>query len=156
MFGPAYKGIPLCAAVSAKLYETENLNLTFTYNRKEAKDHGEGGNLVGDVYKTPTKTVIIEDVITAGTSVNETMQTLSKLPNVEVVGLLISVDRRERLENGKSALQTVQDEYGIEARSIVSINDIIAFLENEENRIAIHAPEDILTKIYAYRKEWGI
>ena len=99
--------------------------------------------------------MIIEDVITAGTSVNETMQALSKIENANVIGLLISVDRKEKLENGKSALQTVQDEYGIEAHSIVNINDIIAFLESEENRKAINAPEGILDKVYAYREKWG-
>ena len=71
-------------------------------------------------------------------------------------GLLISVDRRERLENGKSALQTVQEEYGIEAHAIININDIISFLENEDNRKRINAPEGILDQVYAYRKEWGV
>ncbi|MCF0224865.1 MAG: orotate phosphoribosyltransferase [Fibrobacter sp.] len=155
LYGPAYKGIPLCAATAMKLSDVYAKNLTFTYNRKEAKDHGEGGNLVGYTYKEPTQVVIIEDVITAGTSVNETMQALSKIENANVIGLLISVDRKERLENGKSALQTVQDEYGIEAHSIININDIISFLESEENRKAINAPEGILEKVYAYRKEWG-
>ena len=155
LYGPAYKGIPLCAATAMKLSDVYAKNLTFTYNRKEAKDHGEGGNLVGYTYKEPTQVVIIEDVITAGTSVNETMQALSKIENANVIGMLISVDRKERLENGKSALQTVQDEYGIEAHSIININDIISFLESEENRKAINAPEGILEKVYAYRKEWG-
>ena len=99
--------------------------------------------------------MIIEDVITAGTSVNETMQALSQIENANVIGLLISVDRKEKLENGKSALQTVQDEYGIEAHSIIDINDIIAFLENEENRKAINAPEGILERVHAYREKWG-
>jgi len=75
--------------------------------------------------------------------------------NANVVGLLISVDRKEKLENGKSALQTVQDEYGIEAHSIVNINDIITFLESEDNRNKINAPEGILDKVYAYREKWG-
>ena len=95
-------------------------------------------------------------MITAGTSVNETMQALSQIENANVVGLLISVDRRERLENGKSALQDVQDHYGLEARSIVSIDDIIKFLEAEENRKAINAPEGILERVYAYREQWGV
>ena len=124
LYGPAYKGIPLCAATAMKL---------------------------SDVYAK----IIIEDVITAGTSVNETMQALSQIENANVIGLLISVDRKEKLENGKSALQTVQDEYGIEAHSIVNINDIIAFLESEENRKAINAPEGILDRVYAYREKWG-
>jgi orotate phosphoribosyltransferase len=155
LYGPAYKGIPLCAATAMKLSDLYAKNLTFTYNRKEVKDHGEGGSLVGYKYSEKTNVVIIEDVITAGTSVNETMQALSKIENANVIGLLISVDRKEKLENGKSALQTVQDEYGIEAHSIVNINDIIAFLENEENRKAINAPEGILDRVYAYREKWG-
>ena len=156
LYGPAYKGIPLCAATAMKLSDVYARNLTFTYNRKEVKDHGEGGSLVGYKYAEKTNIVIIEDVITAGTSVNETMQTLSQMENANVVGLLISVDRRERLENGKSALQDVQDHYGLEARSIVSIDDIIKFLEVEENRKAINAPEGILEKVYAYREQWGV
>ena len=155
LYGPAYKGIPLCAATAMKLSDVYSQDLTFTYNRKEAKDHGEGGMLVGYKYAEKTNVVIIEDVITAGTSVNETMQALSKIENANVIGLLISVDRKEKLDNGKSALQTVQDEYGIEAHSIVNINDIIAFLESEENRKAINAPEGILEKVYAYREKWG-
>ena len=155
LYGPAYKGIPLCAATAMKLSDVYARNLTFTYNRQEVKDHGEGGSLVGYKYAEKTNVVIIEDVITAGTSVNETMQALSQIENANVIGLLISVDRREKLENGKSALQTVQDEYGIEAHSIIDINDIIAFLESEENRKTINAPEGILEKVYAYREKWG-
>ncbi len=113
LYGPAYKGIPLCAATAMKLSDVYAQNLTFTYNRKEVKDHGEGGSLVGYKYAEKTNVVIIEDVITAGTSVNETMQALSKIENANVIGLLISVDRKEKLENGKSPRQTVQDEYGI-------------------------------------------
>ena len=156
LYGPAYKGIPLCAATAMKLSDVYAKNLTFTYNRKEVKDHGEGGSLVGYKYSEKTNVVIIEDVITAGTSVNETMQALSQMENVKVVGLLISVDRRERLENGKSALQDVQNNYGLEARSIISIDDIIKFLESEENRKAINAPEGILDRVYAYREQWGV
>ena len=155
LYGPAYKGIPLCAATAMKLSDVYARNLSFTYNRKEVKDHGEGGSLVGYKYTEKTNVVIIEDVITAGTSVNETMQALSQIENANVVGLLISVDRKEKLDNGKSALQTVQDGYGIEAHSIVNINDIIAFLESEENRKAVGAPEEILEKVYAYREKWG-
>ena len=88
LYGPAYKGIPLCAATAMKLSDVYARNLTFTYNRKEVKDHGEGGSLVGYKYAEKTNVVIIEDVITAGTSVNETMQALSKIENANVIGLL--------------------------------------------------------------------
>jgi orotate phosphoribosyltransferase len=139
-----------------KLSDAHNINLSFTYNRKEAKDHGEGGTLVGYTYKEKTNVVIIEDVITAGTSVNETMETLKCIPNVNVVGLLISVDRRERLENGLSAMQIVSEKYNIETHSIININDIIEFLTKEENRKKINAPENILERVYNYRNEWGV
>lgn len=156
LFGPAYKGIPLCAATSLSLYEKFGTDVSFTYNRKEAKDHGEGGNLVGDTYKEPKDVVIIEDVITAGTSIRETMQIMQSIPNAKIRGLLVSVDRRERLENGKSAIDTVKETYGIEAYSIISIEDIIAFLSDDENRKKIGAPENILEKVRAYREEWGV
>lgn len=156
LFGPAYKGIPLCAATAIALFERHGVDLSFTYNRKEAKDHGEGGSLVGDVYRERKDVVIIEDVITAGTSVNETMQTMEHFPNARVKGLLISVDRRERLENGKSALESVEENYGLEAHSIIDIDDIISFLESADNRRAIGAPEGILERVRAYRREWGV
>ena len=156
LFGPAYKGIPLSVTATAALYEKYGADIGYCSNRKEAKDHGEGGNLVGDTYKGAKDVVIIEDVITAGTSVNETMQTMKNFPNAKIKGLLISVDRRERLENGKSALETVQETYGIEAHSIINIDDIISFLESEDNRKKIGAPEDILERVRAYRKEWGV
>lgn len=95
LYGPAYKGIPLCAATAMKLSDVYAKNLTFTYNRKEVKDHGEGGSLVGYKYAEKTNVVIIEDVITAGTSVNETLQILKNIENANVIGLLISVDRRK-------------------------------------------------------------
>ncbi|MDR1759090.1 MAG: orotate phosphoribosyltransferase [Fibrobacter sp.] len=156
LYGPAYKGIPLCAATAMTLSTSHQMNLSFTYNRKEAKDHGEGGSLVGDTYKTPTRIVIIEDVITAGTSINETMQILSQIPNARLKGLLISVDRKERLENGKSALQSVKELYGIEACSIITIDDIISFLKDSANREKLNLPENLLERISDYRKEWGV
>ena len=156
LFGPAYKGIPLCAVTALKLSDLYSENLTFTYNRKEAKDHGEKGTLVGDIYKNPTNIVIIEDVITAGTSVNETLKTLSGIPNAKVIGLLISVDRQERLENNKSALQTVEELYNIETHSIIDINDIIAFLKSKTKCEQFNIDNSILDKVYAYRKQWGI
>lgn len=155
LFGPAYKGIPLCAATAMALDSGFGRDLSFTYNRKEAKNHGEGGVLVGNTYKEPAQVVIIEDVITAGTSVNETMQAFQHYPNAKVVGLLVSVDRRERLENGKSALWQVQEAYGIEAHAIISIDDIIAFLQSPSNRASIDAPVDLLDKVNAYRAQWG-
>jgi len=145
LFGPAYKGIPLCAATAAALHREYGVNVSFTYNRKEAKDHGEGGVLVGDLYSEKKQVVIIEDVITAGTSIEEAMNIMSLIPNAKVIGLIVAMDRKEKLGDGKSALQQVKEKYGIEAYSIASIDDILKF-----------ATEEYKEKIENYRKEWGV
>jgi orotate phosphoribosyltransferase len=134
LFGPAYKGIPLCAATAAALHKEHGINVSFTYNRKEAKDHGEGGVLVGDAYKEKRRIVIIEDVITAGTSIKETMRIMSSIPNAEIVGLIVAIDRKEKLGDGS----------GIETHSIAAIEDILKF-----------APEEHKESIEKYRLEWG-
>jgi len=144
LFGPAYKGIPLCVSTALALH-TNGLNVSFTYNRKEAKDHGEGGVLVGDTYSEQKRVVIIEDVITAGTSIEETMQTMAAIPNAKVTGLIVAMDRKEKLGDGKSALQQVKEKYNIEVYSIASIEDILKF-----------APEEHKKNIEKYRKEWGV
>lgn len=155
LYGPAYKGIPLCASTAMALFQQTGRDVSFTYNRKEAKDHGEGGVLVGDSYKTLRNVVIIEDVITAGTSVRETLQILKGIQNAKVVGLLVSVDRREKLENGKSALAEVQDEYGLKTASIINIDDIVAYLENPANLTALGQDNSLLERVHAYRHQWG-
>ena len=144
LFGPAYKGIPLSACTALALHK-KNLNVSFTYNRKEAKDHGEGGVLVGDTYQEKRRIVIIEDVITAGTSIEETMRIMSIFPNAKIAGLIVAMDRKEKLGDGKSALQQVREKYGIEAYSIASIDDILKF-----------APEEYKESIEEYREKWGI
>jgi len=145
LFGPAYKGIPLCAATSAALYWEYGIKTSFTYNRKEAKDHGEGGILVGDTYQEKRQVVIIEDVITAGTSVEETMRIMHEIPNVTVTGLIVAMDRKEKLGDGKSALQQVKEKYHIEVYAITSIDDVLTF-----------APEEYKESIEKYRSEWGV
>jgi len=145
LFGPAYKGIPLCAATAAALHREHGINVSFTYNRKEAKDHGEGGVLVGDLYSEKKQIVIIEDVITAGTSIEETMSIMNQIQNAKVIGLIVAMDRKEKLGDGKSALQQIREKYGIEAYSIASIDDILKFASDEYKE-----------KIENYRKEWGV
>jgi orotate phosphoribosyltransferase len=145
LFGPAYKGIPLCAATAVALHKEYGINVSFTYNRKETKDHGEGGILIGDAYLEKRRVVIIEDVITAGTSIEETMRIMSAVPNAEVAGLIVAIDRKEKLGDGKSALQQVREKYGIEAYSIAAIEDILKF-----------APEEYKESIEKYRLEWGV
>jgi orotate phosphoribosyltransferase len=155
LFGPAYKGIPLCAAAAIALDARYGHDLSFTYNRKEAKDHGEGGILVGDAYDQPRRVVIVEDVVTAGTSVRETFEILSRFPNAQVVGLVVSVDRKERLDSGRSALDEISSLYGIEAYAIATIDDVIAYLERPENRSSLGLDSSILERIHAYRREYG-
>ncbi|GHV14267.1 orotate phosphoribosyltransferase [Fibrobacterales bacterium] len=149
LFGPAYKGIPLCASVATAIDNKYGIAVTFTYNRKEIKDHGEGGVLVGNTYNggssTLTKVVIIEDVITAGTSIEDTMRIFSNIGNAKVVGLLVAMDRREKLASGKSALGEVSEKYGIETHAISTIDDILEI-----------APPEYKTKIADYREKYGV
>jgi orotate phosphoribosyltransferase len=155
IYGPAYKGIPLVVGTSMVLNQEFNHNVSYTFNRKEVKDHGEGGLFVGYQYEEPCEVIILEDVITAGTSLKETMNFLEKIDNIKVKGLLVSVDRAEKVNEEFSALQQAQKEYGIDVRSIIHINDIIAFLENDENRKKYNLPEDCLERMMAYRKQYG-
>ena len=160
LYGPAYKGIPLAAATALTLEAKHQHNVTFTYNRKEAKDHGEGGSLVGDQYENaePKRIVIIEDVTTAGTSVYETMERLKHYPHVEVVGLLVSVDRQERGRTDKSALSELSETFGFKTCAIIKLQELIAALEeglqNEENW-AENLDSRLIDKIRGYYKAYG-
>ena len=132
LYGPAYKGIPLAAATSLTLQAQHGHDVSFTYNRKEAKDHGEGGSLVGDQYDSGERrrVVIIEDVTTAGTSVYETMERLKHYPHVDVIGLLVSVDRQERGRSEKSALTELSETFGLKTAAIIKLEDLIEALES--------------------------
>ena len=130
MFGPAYKGIPLAAACAGSLYDEYGIDKPYFFNRKEAKDHGEGGSLVGYKPKDGDNVIIIEDVITAGTAVCETMPILRNAANVEVKDMFISVNRCEIGQNAsKTAVMEVMDEFGIKVHSIVTVKDIYDYLK---------------------------
>ncbi len=136
LYGPAYKGISL--AVSAAVALSKNgLNVPFFFNRKEVKDHGEGGVFVGYVPQKGEEIVIIEDVITAGTAIRESMQILSALEDVKVAATFIMVDRKEKGQTEKGAMQEIEEQFGFPVYSVVDVYDIIEFLEedpaNEEN-----------------------
>jgi orotate phosphoribosyltransferase len=156
LFGPAYKGIPLCAATSIALAGEFGINLSFTFNRKEPKNHGEGGLLIGDNYKERRKIVIIEDVITAGTSIRETFELLRAYPNAEVVGCLISVDRREKLDSGISAVAEVRHEFGIEVSAIATIDDVIAYVKKPGNLKTLGQDVSLIARIEDYRARYGV
>ena len=131
MFGPAYKGIPLATSVAGALARNYGIDKPFFFNRKEVKDHGEGGVFVGYVPKTGEEVVIVEDVITAGTAIRESMAILSGLPGVKVAATFIMVDRKERGKGEKLAMQEVEDEFGFPVYSVVDVYDIIEYLEED-------------------------
>lgn len=155
LYGPAYKGISLAVGTSMRLDTDFQLDISYTFNRKEAKDHGEGGTLVGLPYKTEENVLIIEDVITAGTSMRETLEILTNYPNAKVKGLLVAVDRMEKTDSGLSAMETVRRDYGVEAISIIDINDILEFVKIEANRLKFNLPEDCVEKMQSYRTIYG-
>ena len=131
LYGPAYKGISI-AVSSAVALAKEGLDLPFFFNRKEAKDHGEGGVFVGYVPKAGEKIVIVEDVITAGTAIRESMEILSSLEGTEVIATFVMVDRKEKGKGEKSAMAEVGEEFGFPVYSVVDVYDIIEYLEEDE------------------------
>lgn len=142
LFGPAYKGIPLSVAAAIALYRNHQINVPYSFNRKEAKDHGEGGLIVGYQPQDGDRVLIIEDVITAGTAVRESLSLLEKVAQVKVTNLVVSVDRMEKGSGSRSALQELQEDYGIRTQAIVNIHDIVAHLYNREidGKVVIDAP----------------
>ena len=136
LYGPAYKGISI-AVSSAVALSKEGLDVPFFFNRKEEKDHGEGGLFVGYVPKAGENVVIVEDVITAGTAIRESMAVLSKLEGVSVSAVFVMVDRKEKGKGEKSAMKEIEEEYGFPVYSVVDVYDIIEYLVseggNEEN-----------------------
>ena len=131
LYGPAYKGISI-AVSSAVALSKQGLDVPFFFNRKEAKDHGEGGVFVGYVPKAGEEVVIVEDVITAGTAIRESMAILGNLEGVKVAATFIMVDRKEKGKTEKSAMAEVQDEFGFPVYSVVDVYDIIEYLEADE------------------------
>ena len=135
LFGPAYKGITLAAAAAGSLYRNHGINVPYFFNRKEAKDHGEGGSLVGYVPKDGDRIIIIEDVVTAGTAVRESLELLKAVADITVTALFVSVDRMERGSGERSTLNELRDEFGINVYSIITVRDIIDSLQAGDGRI---------------------
>jgi orotate phosphoribosyltransferase len=155
LFGPAYKGIPLAVAASSALSVRYGRDVGFCFNRKEAKDHGEGGVMVGHKLKSGDRVVIIEDVTTAGTSVRESVPLIKSYAGAEVVGLVVSVDRMERGTGSKSALAELRDEFGFATFSIVNIEEIVGYLHNLEIDGAVVLNDEIMGRIGEYRSVYG-
>lgn len=132
LYGPAYKGIPIAVSASVAL-AGHGLDVPFFFNRKEEKDHGEGGVFVGYTPKAGEDIVIVEDVVTAGTAIRESMAILSKLEGTKVDAVFVMVDRKEKGQTDKSAIAEVGEEYGFPVYSIVDVYDIIEYLEEDES-----------------------
>lgn len=132
LYGPAYKGISIAVSASVALAD-KGLDIPFFFNRKEAKDHGEGGVFVGYVPKEGEEVVITEDVITAGTAIRESMEILSGLSGVKVAAALIMVDRKEKGKGEKGAMAEIEEEFGFPVYSVVDVYDIIEYLEEDES-----------------------
>ena len=130
LFGPAYKGIPIAVAAAVGLSKS-GVDVPFFFNRKEAKDHGEGGVLVGYTPKPGDEVVIVEDVITAGTAIRESMEILSKLEGVRVAACLIMVNRMEKGRTEMSAMKEIEQEFGFPVYSVATVYDIIEYLEEK-------------------------
>ena len=148
LFGPAYKGIPLAAATAVALAEHHGRDLPWCFNRKEAKDHGEGGSLVGA--PLTGKVLIIDDVITAGTAIREVMQIIASQEGAKAAGVLIALNRQERGNGELSAIQEVERDFGIPVVSIVSLNQVLQFLEDDP-QLKQHLPA-----VRAYREQFGV
>ncbi|CAM5514872.1 MAG: orotate phosphoribosyltransferase [Pseudomonas sp.] len=147
IFGPAYKGIPLAAATAIALAEQHERDLPWCFNRKEAKDHGEGGTLVGA--PLAGRVLIVDDVITAGTAIREVMQIIQG-QQAQAAGVLIALNRQERGQGELSAIQEVERDYAMPVISIVSLSQVLEYLE-EDNQLKQHLPA-----VQAYRAQYGI
>ena len=155
LFGPAYKGIPLAVAASAALWREYGEDYPYCFNRKEVKDHGEGGAMVGYKPQDGDKIAIIEDVVTAGTAVRETIALFEHVAKVQFTALFVSVDRMERGTGEKSALQELQDEYGIRVFPIVTVREIIAHLHNHPVNGKVYIDDAMKAAMEAYLAEYG-
>ena len=152
LVGPAYKGIPLAVATAIALAKNHNLDLNYCFDRKEVKDHGEGGLFVGKQLTDGEKVVIIEDVMTSGKALREMLPKLADAAKVQVAGMVISVDRMERgLESNLSAVQEVYKEFGVKVYSIVTMADIISAIED-----GIIGGGEYLAKMKEYRAAYGV
>lgn len=147
LFGPAYKGIPIATTTAVALADHHDVDSPYCFNRKEAKDHGEGGNLVGS--KLEGRVMLVDDVITAGTAIRESME-LIQANKADLAGVLVAIDRQEKGKGELSAIQEVERDFGCAVISIVSLTDLITYLEQQGNNT------EHLEAVKAYRAQYGI
>ncbi|WP_337909691.1 orotate phosphoribosyltransferase [Vibrio cholerae] len=147
LFGPAYKGIPIATTTAVALADHHDVDTPYCFNRKEAKDHGEGGNLVGS--KLEGRVMLVDDVITAGTAIRESME-LIQANKADLAGVLVAIDRQEKGKGELSAIQEVERDFGCAVISIVSLTDLITYLEQQGNNT------EHVEAVKAYRAQYGI
>lgn len=155
LFGPAYKGIPLSVATSIALHDLYGVDVRYCSNRKEAKDHGEKGILLGGPIEDGDRVLIIEDVTTAGTSIKETMPIIKAQAKADVVGLVVSVDRMERGQGEKGALEEIGETYQMKTASIVKMSDVVEELYQKPYQGKVYIGEDEKARIDAYYEKYG-
>ena len=155
LFGPAYKGIPLAVAAASSLYRNYGRDLPYCFNRKEAKDHGEGGSMVGYKPQDGDRVVIVEDVVTAGTAVRESLALFQALGDLKVTALIVSVDRMERGTRDCSTLDELRADHGIAVHPIVTVREILAFLHNREIDGRVYIDDAMKARMEAYLAEYG-
>jgi len=155
LFGPAYKGIPLSVATAIAFSELYGKDIRYCSNRKEVKDHGDVGILLGSELADGDRVVIIEDVTTSGKSIDETMPILKAQANVDVVGLMVSLNRQERGKTQENALAEIREVYGIETSAIVTMEEVIEHLYNKNYNGRVLIDDEIKKKLDAYYAQYG-
>ncbi len=156
LFGPAYKGIPLSVATSIALSEDFDADIRYCSNRKEVKDHGDTGILLGSPMGDGDRVVIIEDVTTAGTSIRETLPIIKAQGDVNPLGLVVSVDRMERGTGEKSALQEIEENFGLKTTAIVTMAEVVEHLHNREYKGRVLIDDTLKAAIDAYYEQYGV
>ena len=155
LFGPAYKGIPLSVATAMEISELYQVDIRYCANRKEAKDHGDTGILLGSPIQDGDRVLIIEDVTTAGTSIQETLPIVKAQGDITIMGLVVSVDRMERGHGEKSALAEIHDIYEMETTAIVTMEEVIEYLYNRPYKGNVIIDDSIKAAIDAYYQKYG-
>ena len=155
LFGPAYKGIPLVVAASSSLYRNYDRDMPYCFNRKEVKDHGEGGSMVGYKPQDGDVIAIVEDVVTAGTAVRESIELFKHVADVKMAYLFVSVDRMERGTKECSTLDELREDYGITVCPIVTVREIISFLHNRPIDGKVYIDDEMKAKMEAYLVQYG-
>ena len=156
LFGPAYKGIPLSVTTTMAIADSYGKDIRYCNNRKEIKDHGDKGILLGSPIGDGDKVVIIEDVTTAGTSIRETLPIVKAQGDVDVLGLVVSVDRMERGQGEKSALQEISEKYGLKTAAIVTMEEVVEHLYNKPYKGQVIIDDTLKAAIDAYYEEYGV